>query len=170
VSNLYLFKTKSKHLAYLFFQKKKIECFVGENGIGVKKKEGDKITPRGIFKLLNVYYRHDRVGNIKTSLPKTQIKKDSLWCVDSRSSFYNSYTEKLKDFECEKLYRADSLYDIFITISYNINPIEKFRGSAIFIHCCDDKTKFTEGCLALNKIYLFELLKSIRPDSNLIIF
>lgn len=170
MSNLYLLNTKNKHSAYLVFQKKKIECFVGEKSVGNKKREGDRVTPRGTFKLLNVHYRYDKVGNIKTTLPKIQIKKNSLWCVDPSSPFYNCYIERFTKFKCEKLFRKDSLYDIFITLDYNIRPTKKFKGSAIFIHCCDRETRFTEGCLAFEKKYIFELLKFIKPTTKIIIF
>ena len=170
MSNLYLFKTKIKHKAYLYFGGKKIKCFIGGAGIGKKVREGDMITPRGVFKLLEVFYRSDRVSSFHTNLPKRRLKKTSMWCVHSQSPFYNSYIEGFKTFKCEKLFRDDSLYDIFINLNYNIYPTKKFRGSAIFIHCCNSKTKFTEGCVAFRKKHIIELLKFIRPTSKLIIY
>ena len=32
-----------------------------KRGIGVKKKEGDLITPKGQFKIKAIYYRKDRI-------------------------------------------------------------------------------------------------------------
>ena len=75
MSNLYLFKTKIKHKAYLTFGEKKIQCFVGGGGIGKKVREGDMITPRGVFKLLEVFYRSSRVSSFYTNLPKRRLKK-----------------------------------------------------------------------------------------------
>ena len=37
-------------------------CSIGKNGIKKNKKEGDKSTPKGTFRLNNVYYRPDRVN------------------------------------------------------------------------------------------------------------
>ena len=38
------------------------KCSTGKNGLSFKKKEGDKITPRGVFSLGKLYYRADRGG------------------------------------------------------------------------------------------------------------
>ena len=43
-------------------------CCIGKNGISSKKKEGDKKTPRGIFKIHHLYYRKDRIKNLKLHL------------------------------------------------------------------------------------------------------
>ena len=40
-----------------------------------EKKEGDKITPKGIFKITGIYYRADRIKNIITSIKKIKITK-----------------------------------------------------------------------------------------------
>ena len=39
----------------------RIKCAVGKRGIGKKKKEGDFITPIGVFKIRFLLYRKDRV-------------------------------------------------------------------------------------------------------------
>ena len=44
--NIFVNRSNNKNIAYLFFKNKKISCFVGKNGIGFKKKEGDLITPK----------------------------------------------------------------------------------------------------------------------------
>ena len=36
---------------YLRYGDYKVKCAVGKRGIGLKKKEGDLITPRGTFKI-----------------------------------------------------------------------------------------------------------------------
>ena len=64
-----------KKTHYLIFKKLKFRCSLGKAGIKNKIKEGDNITPKGIFKLLKLYYRADKIRKIKTSLKKTQIKK-----------------------------------------------------------------------------------------------
>jgi len=44
------------------------KCCVGKNGITIKKKEGDKKTPKGIFKIEKLYYRKDRNKKTKKLL------------------------------------------------------------------------------------------------------
>ena len=39
-----------------------------------KIKEGDFVTPKGIFSLKRVYYREDRIKNLRTKLKKITIK------------------------------------------------------------------------------------------------
>ena len=138
MKNLYISKTQKKNIAYLRFKEKKIKCYVGLNGIGNKKREGDQVTPKGVFKVLEVFYRPDKVKYLKANFPKIKISKTSFWCTDSRSKNYNSYQTKSCKFCSEFLYREDKLYDIFLTLSYNIKPAKKTKGSAIFIHCSDD--------------------------------
>ena len=44
-------------------------CSIGKKGTTRNKKEGDEKTPRGNFKLGNLYYRAD-----KNDKPKTKLK------------------------------------------------------------------------------------------------
>ena len=48
----------------------KFKCCIGENGSSLKKVEGDKKTPKGLFSIGELYYRPDRIHN-----PQTKIKK-----------------------------------------------------------------------------------------------
>ena len=153
----------------LVHNKIKFKCYLGSNGIGKKTREGDKITPAGTFKFSEVFYRPDKVQYLKTCLPTKKIRKTSFWCVDPRSRFYNRLQKK-KSYICEELYRNDDLYDIFITLNYNLIKTKKFKGSAIFLHCSDLSKNFTDGCIALEKKQLLKLLNSIKTYSKLIIF
>ena len=49
---------KNKHTLHL--DEFKFKCCVGKNGTSFNKKEGDKKTPKGIFKIENLYFRQDR--------------------------------------------------------------------------------------------------------------
>jgi len=169
VANLKVFKTKKKNIGVLIHEKIKFKCYLGSKGIGKKTREGDKITPIGTFKFSEVFYRPDKVKHLKTCLPKKKINKTSFWCVDPRSKFYNSLQTK-KNYICEDLYRNDDLYDIFVTLNYNLDNIKKFRGSAIFLHCNNLSKDYTDGCIALEKNQLLKLLNSIKTYSKLIIF
>ena len=44
----------------LTFKHYKVKCSVGKRGIGLKKREGDQITPKGKFKIKYVLYRINR--------------------------------------------------------------------------------------------------------------
>lgn len=154
---------KSKYLKYKNF---KFRCSLGKAGIKKKEKEGDNITPRGIFKIICIYYRSDRIKKITTPLKKIKIKKTMGWCDDPRSSFYNKEIKLPNKFNYEKFYRKDNLYDIIVPLNYNTNPIIKNKGSAIFIHVADNNYKRTAGCIGVKKNNLIKLLSIIKKNTN----
>jgi L,D-peptidoglycan transpeptidase YkuD (ErfK/YbiS/YcfS/YnhG family) len=156
-----------KESGYLSFKNLKFRCALGKAGIGKKNKEGDSITPKGIFKLVKVFYRADKIKNLKTSLKKIKIKKNMGWCDDPKSKYYNKQITLPSNFRYEKLYRRDRIYDLVVVLNYNLNPIIQNKGSAIFIHVAKKTFKKTEGCIALNKENLINLLSTIRKNTKI---
>ena len=147
---------------YLTYNKLKVKCAIGKKGINYKKKEGDLITPIGQFKIKYILYRRDRV-KISTKLKKKVIKKNMGWCNDPKSKQYNKLVELPFIFTHEELYKKENIYDIILVLNYNMNPIKKNRGSAIFIHVAKNNFKRTEGCVAIKKLNLIKLIKEISP-------
>ena len=154
---------------YLKYKNLEFRCSLGKAGIEEKKKEGDKITPKGIFKIMRIYYRADRIKNIITSIKKIKIKKDMGWCDDPISNFYNKQIKLPSRYSHEKLYRNDNLYDLVLVLNYNTNPIIKNKGSAIFIHIAKKNYKKTAGCIALKKARLKCLVKEIKKNTKVFI-
>ena len=148
--NIIVNKSNNKNIAYLFYKNKKIKCFVGKNGIGIKQKEGDYVTPKGVFKVLKIFYRPDKFESIKSGIPVFKIKKKYKWCTDPKNINYNCLIINKVNCIHENLFRNDDLYDLIIVLSYNASN-KKYKGSAIFIHCISKKKKFTEGCIAISK-------------------
>ena len=54
-----------KKSGYLKYKNIKFRCALGKGGVKKKEKEGDNITPKGTFKILNIYYRADRIKKLK---------------------------------------------------------------------------------------------------------
>ena len=54
----------------LLYKGYKLKCSVGKTGTTSFKKEGDRATPKGIFKLGCLYYRKDKVRDFKCILKK----------------------------------------------------------------------------------------------------
>ena len=152
---------------YLFFKKLKFRCAIGKAGITIKKREGDCVTPKGIFKLVKVFYRPDRIKNIKTKLRKIKIKENMGWCDDPHNIHYNKQVKIPAKFSYEKLYRTDKLYDLIIVLSYNMFPVIKNKGSAIFIHVANKNYKKTKGCIALKKKNLISLLSLVNKKTKI---
>jgi L,D-peptidoglycan transpeptidase YkuD (ErfK/YbiS/YcfS/YnhG family) len=156
-----------KKTGCLQYKNLKFRCALGKAGIKKKEKEGDNVTPKGIFKITSMYYRPDRIKNIITAVKKIKIKKNMGWCDDPDSHFYNQQISLPNKFGHEKLYRNDHLYDLILFINYNTNPIIKNKGSAIFIHIAKKNYKKTKGCIALKKKHLIELISKIKKNTQI---
>ena len=121
-----------KKTGQLFFLGKKYKCALGYAGIKKNKKEGDGATPSGIYSLIKIYYRKDKIKKIQSTLKKIVITKKMIWCDDNNSRFYNTQSNLPKEFSYEKLYRKDNIYDIIVVINYNINPVKKIKAALYF--------------------------------------
>ena len=143
----------------------RIKCAVGKRGIGKKKKEGDFITPIGVFKIRFLLYRKDRVKKINTTLKKYIITKNMGWCDDPKSNKYNKLITTPFNYRYEKLFKKNNTYDIILVLNYNMSPIKKNKGSAIFIHVAKNNYKSTSGCVAIKKNQLIKILKIIKKNS-----
>ena len=143
------------------------QCAVGKNGISKKKIEGDKKTPKGTYKLGDLYYRKDRNDKPDTKLKCIKIKKNMGWCNDiNNKKKYNKLVKKNKKIKHETIFRNDHLYDFLIPIKYNTNKTIIGKGSCIFIHLTNN-FKPTAGCIALKKNDFLILLKLLKKDSKI---
>ena len=156
-----------KKSGYLKYKNFNFRCALGKGGIKQKEKEGDFITPKGKFKLIKIYYRSDRIKKISSVLKKIKIKKNMGWCDDVSSNYYNKQIKINKKFSHEKLYRKDNVYDIVVVLNYNLNPINRGKGSAIFLHVAKKNYKKTQGCIALKKNELLNLVSKIKRNTQI---
>ena len=148
----------------LSFNDYRTKCAIGKRGIGIKKKEGDLITPKGEYKIKFILYRKDRVKKIETKIKKIVIKKNMGWCDDPLSKEYNKLIKLPSKYSFEKLYKKENIYDIILVLNYNMSPIIKNRGSAIFIHIAKRKYNKTEGCIAIKKNHLLKIIKNLKRN------
>ena len=159
-------KLKGKYLYYL---KYKIKCSIGKEGITKNKKEGDLKTPKGKFKLKLIFYRKDKIKILKTSLKKIAIQKNMGWCDDIKSKKYNKLISFPFKYSAEKLWRKDNIYDVAIVLNYNLNPVKKNKGSAIFLHIAKKNYIPTRGCIAINEKDMLNLTTNLKKNSAIII-
>ena len=155
---------------FLYFQKYKLRCSIGKRGISIKKREGDKKTPKGEFRLKYILYRKDRIFKLKTKLKKIPINKKMGWCDDPNSDQYNKIINYPFKFSAEKLWKKENIYDIIIVIDYNLNPVIKNKGSAIFLHIAKKKYQPTNGCIAVNKKNIRLITSTINKKTKLKIY
>ena len=154
---------------YLTFKNYKAKCAIGKKGIGSKKKEGDLITPRGKYKVKYILYRKDRIKKIQSEMRIIKIEKNMGWCDDPRSRNYNKLIKLPSSYKHEKLFKKENIYDIILVLNYNMRPIKKNKGSAIFIHVSKKNFKKTEGCVAIQKRDLLKIVKEIKKNTKVMI-
>ena len=148
----------------------KFKCCIGKKGSTTNKKEGDKKTPKGKFKIENLYFRKDRKKKPLTLLKCIEIKKNMGWCNDIRfPNKYNKLIKIKKKIRYEKLLRRDYKYDLLVPIKYNFKKPTIGLGSCIFIHLTKDY-KATAGCVALKEKDFLIMLKLIRKNTTIKIF
>lgn len=150
----------------LTFGNYKAKCSIGKRGIGLKRKEGDLITPIGNFRIKYILYRRGRTKKIQSKIKKIIIKKNMGWCDDPLSKYYNKLITLPSLYSHETLYKKENIYDIIIVLNYNMHPVIKNKGSAIFIHVMKGNYKKTEGCIALKKSHLLKILRKLKKNTR----
>ena len=156
---------KNKHT--LQIDEFKFKCCIGRKGSTSNKKEGDKKSPKGTFKIENLYFRKDRIKKPLTLLKCIKIKRNMGWCDDiSFPKKYNKLIKIEKKISYEKLKRKDNKYDLLIPIKYNFNKPITGMGSCIFIHLTKNYQP-TAGCIALKKKDFLIMLKLIKKNSKI---
>jgi L,D-peptidoglycan transpeptidase YkuD (ErfK/YbiS/YcfS/YnhG family) len=152
---------------YLKYKDLKFKCALGKAGIGKKKIEGDNITPKGDFRIVKIYYRKDRLKKLSSKFTLIEITKSMGWCDDPKSSKYNQPIRLPTKYGHEILYRRDNIYDLILVLNYNMKPVIKNKGSAIFIHIAKKNYKKTLGCVALKKNDLIKILQIIKRKTKI---
>jgi L,D-peptidoglycan transpeptidase YkuD (ErfK/YbiS/YcfS/YnhG family) len=122
------------------------------------KREGDGATPRGLFRLLHVLFRPDRLRAPQTALPVHPIAPDDGWCDDPSRPQYNQPVQLPFAASHERLWRLDRLYDIVVVMNHNASPAIAGSGSAVFLHLARPGLAATEGCVAVSRRHMLALL------------
>ena len=88
------------------------------------------------------------------------------WCDDPRSEKYNQLINLPFNYSHEKLFQKENIYDIVLVLNFNMKPIKKNKGSAIFIHIAKKNYKKTQGCVAIKKRELLKILKEVKINTK----
>jgi len=142
-------------------------CALGRSGVRADKREGDGATPLGTFLLRRALYRSDRLARPVSGLQLDALTRNDGWCDDPRHPAYNRHVTLPFAASHEMLWRDDGLYDVVIVLGYNDDPPRVGLGSAIFLHCATSDFAPTEGCIALARQTLLDLLPELSPATAL---
>ncbi len=142
---------------------------IGRSGIIAEKVEGDGGTPVGRFPFRRVFFRPERLKAFETVLPLTPITRQDGWCDDVTHIDYNRHITLPHPARHEELWRDDNLYDVILVVGHNDEPPIAGKGSAIFVHLRSPDHKPTEGCVALDREDLLQVLSQCTLDSALIV-
>ena len=131
---------------------------LGRAGARRDKQEGDRATPVGALPLRRVLYRADRGRAPECAVPVEPIAPTDGWCDDPNERDYNRMIRLPHDGHYEELWRADAVYDVIAVLGWNDAPVQRGRGSAIFLHVARPDYAPTDGCIALAQNDLRQVL------------
>src|SRR5271155_4873493 len=135
----------------------RVPCALGPAGIVRNKREGDRATPAGRFRLLWGYCRPDRVRLRAAGAPLKPMRRDQGWCEDPESRRYNRPV-RLQAADCtDRMWRDDPLYDLTFVLDQNFSRRSIGRGSAIFFHLARAGLTPTAGCVAISPADMLKL-------------
>jgi L,D-peptidoglycan transpeptidase YkuD (ErfK/YbiS/YcfS/YnhG family) len=147
-----------------------IPAVVGKHGITLNKHEGDLKSPAGIFYLGPGFGSAKKPAGAK--LPYTRTSKNDYWIDDPSSADYNRWVTYAGDPDARwKSYERLLIpaYRYAVVIRYNMYPVIKGRGSAIFLHLWPGPDGSTVGCTAVSEQNLLALMKWFDPIENPVI-
>jgi L,D-peptidoglycan transpeptidase YkuD (ErfK/YbiS/YcfS/YnhG family) len=148
------------------FGRRRFPCAVGRGGIGVKRREGDGVSPRGRWRIVAVLARPDRLRLPRGARP---IGPRDGWSDDPRDPAYNRPVRRPHPGSSEPLRRPDPLYDLVAVLDFNRDPVVRGAGSAIFLHVWRRPRFPTAGCIAFARADLAWILARWTGRSRVIL-
>jgi len=145
------------------FRGRRFPCAVGRGGIGLKRAEGDGVTPVGRHRIEAILVRKDRTNGVGIAsescrIPVATIGARDSWSDDPDDPAYNRRVRRPHRFGSEALRRADRQYDLVAVLDWNRHPPVPGRGSAIFLHVWRRPRHPTAGCVAFARADLAWIL------------
>ncbi|MRX73670.1 L,D-transpeptidase family protein [Bacillus lacus] len=144
-----------------------MKAVTGPKGIGVKQREGDGVTPEGIYPIGISFGLGKKPYGVK--IPYRQITANDYYVDDPASPDYNKWIaysgdpkKKWNSFERMNI----PFYKLGFEVQYNKNPIIKGKGSAIFFHVWKGPGFPTAGCIALSENDVLKLMKWLDPSNK----
>jgi L,D-peptidoglycan transpeptidase YkuD (ErfK/YbiS/YcfS/YnhG family) len=143
-----------------------LDVVIGINGATTNKIEGDHKTPLGLYKFGTIFGK-DIPNKILSNLPYQQVIATDKFIDDPTHQDYNKWIRgntSAKSYE--NLLREDHIYDLAVIIEYNMQPIIANKGSAIFMHIWRNSDIGTQGCVAMSKGHLQNIINWLNIKFN----
>lgn len=158
---------RDRRLGLLTVDGRTFSCALGRSGISARKREGDGATPLAPLLVLTGFVRRDRGVSLAGLLHLSPIRCDDGWCDAPANANYNRPVRLPFADSHETMARADHLYDVCIVLDWNMRARRRNAGSAIFLHLAKPGFAPTEGCIAVDRQTMRQLLRFLRPGSRI---
>ncbi|CAN5898964.1 L,D-transpeptidase family protein [soil metagenome] len=142
-------------------------CALGKGGViaAADKRESDGCSPLGVWPILRVLYRPDKMPAPATALPIQALRPTDGWCDAPGDPNYNRPVTLPYPASAEQMWRDDKVYDFVLVLAHNDDPVIPLMGSAIFLHVARPNWDPTEGCIALQAWDVLDLIGKAQPGS-----
>lgn len=137
--------------------------YVGSSGTTDSPSEGKSATPKGLYSVGDAFYQSDKPN---TKLNSFKITENTYWVDDPDSKYYNMKVEgnSNKDWDSAEHMSEIGSYKYGFVINYNMNPIKKGAGSAIFFHISHGSP--TAGCVSVSEDKVLSYLSKLDKSKN----
>ena len=152
---------------HLLADKCAFPCALGKTGLTRTKQEGDGATPRLLTRPLYGFYRADREAKPRSRLPFYPLRSNMGWCDAPAHPSYNRLVHLPCPDSHENMWREDALYDLVLVLDINFSERIRGRGSALFIHVTRPGYLPTDGCIALSKPHLRQILNGLTRQTRI---
>ena len=146
-------------------------CVLGRGGVidAAEKREGDGASPLGTWRMKRVFYRPDRLARPETGLPVVPLRETDGWCDAPGHPLYNRPVSLPFSASHEKLWREDHAYDLIVASNVLHATRHLHWGSAVFFHLSHEDNRATQGCVAITRPQMLDVLKLSDADTHLAI-
>ncbi len=142
----------------------------GQGEPGLRKAEGDKRAPAGIFSLGRVY-TYSPALPAGADYPFHTVTAGDCWIEDPALPHYNRYVRVDPAnpppwFRKQQMKQGDFAHAWKIEVRHNATPPVPGAGSAIFFHIQRGPNKHSAGCTTMPESAILTLIKWLRADAH----
>lgn len=127
------------------------------------KREGDRKSPAGIFKLGTAFGYAAPAAVVDLDIPYVHVTETIMCIEDGDSKVYNQIIDEAAaqpDWNStDHMLRKDDLYEWGLFVAHNSPEAEAGSGSCIFLHVWRRHDSGTAGCTAMDKAEMLNILQ-----------